>query len=37
MFPTNIIASTMGLKRRAVFEAEESERATPSVSQLFQQ
>ena len=32
MFPTNIIASTMGLRRRAVFEAEESERATPSVS-----
>lgn len=37
MFPTNFIASTMGLKRRAVFEAEEAERATPSVSQLFQQ
>jgi len=37
MFPTNLIASTMGLKRRAVFEAEEAERATPSVSQLFQQ
>ncbi len=37
MFPTNFVASTMGLKRRAVFEAEESERATPSVSQLFRQ
>ncbi len=37
MFPTNLIASTMGLKRRAVFEAEEAERATPSVSQLFRQ
>ena len=37
MFPTNLVASTMGLKRRAVFEAEEAERATPSVSQLFQQ
>ncbi len=37
MFPTNLIASTMGLRRRAVFEAEEAERATPSVSQLFRQ
>lgn len=37
MFPTNFIASTMGLKRRAVFEAEEAERATPNVSQLFKQ
>ncbi len=37
MFPTNLIASTMGLKRRAVFEAEETERATPSVAQLFKQ
>jgi len=37
MFPTNLIASTMGLKRRAVFEAEEAERATPSVAKLFQQ
>ncbi|MFN7016833.1 MAG: LemA family protein [Fimbriimonadales bacterium] len=37
MFPTNLVASTMGLKRRAVFEAEAAERATPSVSQLFQQ
>ncbi len=37
MFPTNIVASTMGLKRRAVFEAEASERATPNVSQLFRQ
>ncbi|MDM7461401.1 MAG: LemA family protein [bacterium] len=36
MFPTNLIASTMGLKRRAVFEAEEAERATPNVAQLFQ-
>lgn len=37
MFPTNLVAATMGLRRRAVFEAEEHERATPSVSQLFQQ
>lgn len=37
MFPTNLIAATMGLKRRAVFEAEEAERATPSVAKLFQQ
>ncbi|MFQ3610916.1 MAG: LemA family protein [Fimbriimonadales bacterium] len=37
MFPTNIVASTMGLRRRAVFEAQEAERATPNVSQLFKQ
>lgn len=37
MFPTNIVAGMMGLKRRPVFEAEESERATPQVSQLFKQ
>ncbi len=37
MFPTNLVAATMGLRRRPVFEAEEHERATPSVSQLFQQ
>lgn len=37
MFPTNIVAGMMGLKRRPVFEAEESERATPQVAQLFKQ
>ncbi|MDW8106419.1 MAG: LemA family protein [Armatimonadota bacterium] len=37
MFPTNLVAATMGLQRRAVFEAEESERATPNVAKLFQQ
>lgn len=37
MFPTNLIAGMMGLKRRAVFEAEESERETPQVAQLFKQ
>ncbi len=37
MFPTNFVASIMGLSRRAVFEAEAAERATPDVAQLFQQ
>lgn len=37
MFPTNLVAGMMGLKRRAVFEAEESERETPQVAQLFKQ
>lgn len=37
MFPTNIVAGMMGLRRRPVFEAEESERATPQVAQLFKQ
>lgn len=37
MFPTNLVAGMMGLKRRAVFEAEESERETPQVAQLFRQ
>lgn len=37
MFPTNFVAGMMGLKRRPVFEAEETERATPQVSQLFKQ
>ena len=37
MFPTNFVASMMGLSRRTVFEATEQERATPDVSQLFKQ
>ncbi|MER3402968.1 MAG: LemA family protein [Armatimonadota bacterium] len=37
MFPTNIVAEMMGLKRRPVFEAEETERETPQVAQLFKQ
>jgi len=37
MFPTNFVASMMGLSRRAVFEATEEERATPDVAQLFKQ
>lgn len=35
MFPTNIVAGMMGLKRRFVFEAEASERETPKVADLF--
>lgn len=35
MFPSNIVAGMMGLSRRMVFEAEESERQTPDVGQLF--
>jgi LemA protein len=37
MFPTNFVASMMGLSRRTVFEATEQERATPDVAQLFKQ
>ncbi len=37
MFPTNFVASMMGLSRRPFFEAGEQERATPDVAQLFKQ
>lgn len=37
MFPSNIVAGMMGLSRKAVFEAEEVERQTPDVGQLFSQ
>jgi len=35
MFPSNLVAGMMGLSRRMVFLAEESERQTPDVGQLF--
>lgn len=35
MFPTNIVAGMMGLRRRASFEIMETERANVNVSQLF--
>jgi len=35
MFPTNILAGIMGLRRRASFEITETERANVDVSQLF--
>jgi len=35
MFPSNLVAGWMGLKRRQVFEVDESEAAAPSVSNLF--
>lgn len=37
MFPSNIVAGMMGLARKTVFEAEEVERQTPDVGQLFSQ
>lgn len=35
MFPSNIMAGMMRLKRKQVFEIEESERAAPNVKNLF--
>ncbi|MCS7262012.1 MAG: LemA family protein [Aquificaceae bacterium] len=35
MFPTNIIASMMGLKREEWFEIPQQEREVPQVSKLF--
>ncbi|WP_457638148.1 LemA family protein [Oceanithermus sp.] len=35
MFPSNLVARWMGLKRRKVFEVEESEAAAPDVGELF--
>jgi len=35
MFPTNIMASMMGYRRRQVFEAAEAERENPNVGDLF--
>jgi len=35
MFPSNLVAGWMGLKRRKVFEVEESEAAAPNVGELF--
>lgn len=35
MFPTNFMASSMGLKRRQMFEIPEVERVTPQVGALF--
>ena len=35
MFPSNLIANWMGLKRRKVFEVAESEAAAPNVGELF--
>ena len=35
MFPSNIVASMMKYKRKAMIEATEQERQTPNVSDLF--
>jgi len=35
MFPSNLVAKWMGLKRRQVFEVEESEAVAPNVGELF--
>jgi len=35
MFPTNMMASVMGYKRRRLFEIPEEERQTPKVGELF--
>ena len=35
MFPTNLAARMMGLRRRLVFEIAEAERARPDVAALF--
>jgi LemA protein len=35
MFPTNLVAALMGLKRRAMFEIPEAERQNVNVAQLF--
>jgi LemA protein len=35
MFPTNVIAGMMGLRRRAVFEVPEAERQNVNVGELF--
>ncbi|WP_456410446.1 LemA family protein [Oceanithermus sp.] len=35
MFPSNLVAGWMGLKRRKVFEVEKSESAAPNVADLF--
>ena len=35
MFPTNLMAGWMGLKRRAVFEITASERQNVDVHDLF--
>lgn len=35
MFPSNLVAGWMGLKRRRVFEVAEAEAAAPNVSNLF--
>ncbi|NUL82060.1 MAG: LemA family protein [Armatimonadetes bacterium] len=37
MFPGSLFASGMGLMRRQVFEAEDQERETPKVAELFKQ
>jgi len=35
MFPSNLVAGFMGLKRRKVFEVEETEAKAPNVGDLF--
>ena len=35
MFPTNIVASLFNFKKREFFEASDSEKTTPNVSELF--
>jgi len=35
MFPSNLVAKWMGLKRRQVFEVEEAEAVAPNVGELF--
>jgi LemA protein len=35
MFPTNVVARLIGLRRRQVFEVPETERARPDVATLF--
>lgn len=37
MFPTNLLAPMMNLKRRAVFETSDQERQNVNVGQLFKQ
>jgi len=35
MFPTNVMANMMGLRRRAMFEIPEAERQNVNVGQMF--
>jgi len=35
MFPSNLVAGWMGLRRRRVFEVAEGEETTPNVGELF--
>lgn len=37
MFPTNLMAGMMGLRRRDLFEIPDAERANPKVGELFRQ